>query len=202
MHHTINIQNMEPDQFTPEESLKLITQVISEAKLKFQENGFIYMFWGGLVAIAALTQFVLLNTGYEEINFYPYFMMPLGGIFTGIYYSRKKEGAQNQISKIISSSWIVLGVNMMILGIIYGSVLKENIVPVILILLSLGITISGVSIKSNLILYSGIFINLSAFICFNLEWIYHPLLMGLVSFVAIFIPGLILMINFKKRVNV
>lgn len=193
---------METDKLSPEKSLELITQVITQARNKFAENGFIYMFWGALIAITSISQFVLLKNEYYDINYYPYFLMPIGGIFTGYYFSKKKKNKHNQISKIVSSTWIVLSLNMLILGFLFAPALKESLTPIILILLSLGIIVSGVSIKSRLLLFSGVFINISALLCFKIDWIYHPLLMGIVSIVAILIPGIILMFQHKRNENV
>jgi hypothetical protein len=91
---------------------------------------------------------------------------------------------------------------MMILGFLFANNLKENLIPILLILLSIGTIVSGTSIKSKLLLYSGIFIGISAFSGFYFERIYLPLLMGIVAIMAIFIPGLLLMIQQKKRENV
>ncbi len=193
---------METNKLSPEKSLELITQVINEARTKVEENGFIYMFWGALIAIAALSQFVLLTYEYYHIHYYPYFLMPIGGIFTGYYFSKKGKTPQNQISKIISIGWMVLSVNMMILGFVFATTLKEHLTPIILILQGVGLIISGGAIKSKLLLYAGIAINISGLVCFNLAWIYHPLLSGVVAIIAIFIPGLILMIQHKNRSNV
>ncbi len=74
--------------------------------------------------------------------------------------------------------------------------------PIILILLGIGLFISGGAIKSRLIIVSGILINISGYICFNLKWINHSLLMCIVSVNAILIPGIILMIEHKKKKNV
>jgi len=194
---------MKTDELSPEKSLELITQVINEARSKFEENGFIYMFWGALNAIASISQFVLLKNEYYDINWYPYLLMPIGAIYTGFYFSKKQgKSRQNQISKIISALWIVLSINIMILGFIFGATLKESLIPVILILLSVGVIVSGISIKSRLLLYSGILINISAFISFKLDWIYHPLLMGIVSIIALLIPGILLMLKYNKKGNV
>ncbi|MCK5823755.1 MAG: hypothetical protein KAG95_07110 [Bacteroidales bacterium] len=189
---------MKTENLTPEKSLELITQVINEAKTKFEENGFIYVFWGALVSIASISQFVLLKNEYYNINYYPYFLMPIGAIYTWYYFSKKKKSKKNQISRIVSIAWVILSLNMMILGFFFGPMLKENLIPVILILLSVGTMISGVTIKSKLILFSGIIINISALICFNLEWIYQPLAMGILSVITFLIPGVILMIQNNK----
>ncbi len=197
------LQKMKTDNLSPEKSLELITQVITQARNKFEENGFIYMFWGALLAIASFAQFILLKNEYYDINWYPYLLMPIGSIYTGYYFSKKQsKSGQNQISKIISALWIVLSTNMMFLGFLFGDDLKENLTPILLILLSIGTIISGISIKSKLLLYSGIFIGVSAFLGFYLDWIYHPLLMGIVSIIAILIPGIILMVQHKRRKSV
>jgi len=103
--------------------------------------------------------------------------MPIGAIYSSIYFSKKKKNKQNLISKIVSALWIVLSINMMFLGFLFANNLKENLIPIILILLSIGTIVSGTSIKSKLLLYSGIFIGLSAFLGFYLECIYQPLLL-------------------------
>ncbi len=191
---------MQTDKLSPEKSLELITQVITQARNKFEENGFIYLFWGALIAITSISQFVLLKNEYYDINWYPYLLMPIGSIYSAIYFSKRgKKNKQNLISKIVSALWIVLSINIMILGFLFANNLKENLIPIILILLSIGTIVSGTSIKSKLLLYSGIFIGLSAFSCFYLEWIYHPLLMGIVSIIAILIPGIILMVQQKRK---
>jgi len=194
---------METNKLSPEKSLELITQVITQARNKFEENGFIYMFWGVLIAITSISQFVLLKNEYYNINWYPYLLMPIGVIYSTIYFSKKKrKNKQNLISKIISALWIVLSINMILLGFLFANNLKENLIPIILILLSIGTIVSGTSIKSKLILYSGIFIGLSALLGFYLEWIYQPLLMGVVSIITILIPGIILMVQHKRKENV
>jgi len=194
---------METDKLSPEKSLELITQVITQARDKFEENGFIYMFWGALITITSISQFVLLKNEYYNINWYPYLLMPIGAIYSTIYFSKKKrKNKQNLISKILSALWIVLSINMMLLGFLFANNLKENLIPIILILLSIGIIVSGTSIKSKLLLYSGIFIALSSFLGFYLEWIFQPLLMGVVSIITILIPGIILMVQHKKKENV
>lgn len=150
---------METNKLSPEKSLELITQVITQAR-----NKFIYMFWGALIAITSISQFVLLKHEFYNISWYPYLLMPIGSIYSAIYYSRKKgKSKQNLIYRIVSALWIVLSINMMILGFLFGDNLKKNLIPIILILLSIGAIVSATSIKSNLLLYSGIFIGLSAF---------------------------------------
>ncbi len=193
---------MENKNLTPERSFELITQVINDAKSRFEGNGFIYAFWGLLDAVAAFGQFFLLKNGYHSINYYPYFLLPLGAIYTGYYFFKKGRGRQNQIGRMVSIAWIAVVLNIFILGFLLPGILRQHLLPVILILVGIGTIVSAGAIKSRLILYSGIVINFAGLVCFRLEWIYQPLLFGLVSVVAMLIPGIILMVEHKKRENV
>ena len=194
---------MQTEKLSAEKSLELITELIAQARKKFEENGFIFMFWGALIAIAAIGQFVLLKNEYYSIHWYPYFLMPLGAIFAMFYFSKKEEHSNhNQISRIVSYAWIFLSINMLVLGFLFGRILIENLIPVILILLAVGTIISGVSVKSRLLLFSGIIINLSAFAGFYIPILYQPLLMGIVAIIAVFIPGIILMVQYKRKRHV
>ena len=191
---------MKSTEFTPEKSLELITQVIAEARDRFEENGFVYMLWGALIAVASLGQFVLIETGHGNISWYPYLLMPAGAIYTSFYYARRKKPSRaNVISLMMTALWVVLSIYMMVLGFLFGGSLKEHLIPVILILLSIGITVSGTSLRSGLLVAAGIFIGLSALAGFYMDRTLQSLWMGVVSFVAIFIPGLIMMYKHKRR---
>lgn len=191
---------METEKLSVEKSFELIAQVITQARNRFEENGFIYLFWGLLIALASIGQFILLQKEYYTINWYPYLLMPIGAIFSGYYFAKKKEKPQrNVIGRIVSWAYVFLSLNMMVLGFMFYPTLKENLIPIILILLSVGIFISAIAIKSRLLLSSGILINLSAFASFSIEPIYRPLLMGIVSIVAVMIPGIILMIQHNRK---
>ena len=129
--------------------------------------------------------------------------MPLGAVYSFFYFSRKEGyNKHNQIGKIVSYSWGVLSINMLVLGFLLGRILIANLIPVIFILLAAGTVISGASVRSRLLLVSGILINLSAFAGFYIPILYQPLLMGIVAIVAVFIPGILLMVKYKRKRNV
>jgi len=188
---------------TPEKSFDIINQAIKEARTRVEENGPIYTLWGLLSTLAALGQFYLLKNGQFTINYYPYFLMPLGAIYTAYYFYRKKrKGPQNHIGKIIGISLTIVTLNVFVLSFLLAGILKTQLIPILLILLGTGTIISAGATRNKLILFSGIILNLSGLACFYVEWMYQPLLLGIVSTVAIFIPGIILMVEQKKKENV
>lgn len=192
---------METNDFSPQQSLELITAVIQEARSKFEEDGVIYTMWGALLLIASLGQFYLLSNAYYQTHYYPYFLMPVGGLVTWWYYYRKvkTERGSNQIGKINTALWITCGINMFLLGFMLNYILQANLTPVILIVLGIGITVSGTIIQSKILQFSGIFTNVAAVVCFYIAWHYHPLVNATVALFAVLIPGILLMNRYKKQ---
>jgi len=190
---------MQEEPFSPEQSLALIAQVIEEAKSKFEENGVIYFMWGAILGFAALLQYGLLKNGQEEISYYGYFIVPVGALVSWYYYAKKKSARRNQVSTNISITWGVVSLNLMILGFFFNFVLQEHLTPLMLILMGIGTTISGGLIRSRLILLAGVLLNISGFVCFQLNWLEHPLVLGISAILFILVPGLLLMSKHKRN---
>lgn len=192
---------MNREQLTPERSLEIITQAISEAKTKFEEDGLIYVFWGSLTAIAAFSQFFLMQAERYDISFYPWFLMPFGGIFSFWYYARKNKGKSNKVSEMVSICWATISMNILILSFGFAPFLQASLIPLILIFIGMGMVITGKIVRSNVIFIPGLLLDIIGFVCFAVEWIYQPLLMGVAAILGFLIPGLILMRNYKRLKN-
>jgi hypothetical protein len=183
---------MENNEFTPSESLALITKVILEAKEKFRENGFSFIYWGSCVFIASFAQFLLLQTRYYHINYYPYYIFPLASVFAFFYYKKKyKLGkSSNIISSALSVLGILMGINMMISGFFFWNKFGIALVPFMLILMAIWLMLSGVLIKNRMLMISAVVANIVGFATFYISREYHPLVMALVSLFTIVFPGL------------
>ncbi len=189
---------------TPQESLSLITKTIEDAKSRYQENGSIFIFWGILIFIASMGQFILLQLEYYKISYYPYFMMPLGGIYTGYYYYNKyktKKLPKNILSYILSALGISLGANFTILGFFFWQELGSALFPVFSILLAIYVLISGIAIRFKPFVYSGILLNLAGICSFYIAMEFHPLIFALAGIFTFTVPGIILN-TVNKRKNV
>ncbi len=193
---------METNNLTPEKSFEIISQMIEDAKNRFEENGFIYVLWGVLLGIASFTHFYLIQLELHQYSGYPYFLMPLGVVITWVYMARKKHTGKNQIGRIVGDIWMFISVNLLILGFAFHSILDTNLIPVMLILIAIGMGLSGIALKSNIKIFAAIAINLLGFICFMINWMYHPLIMGIAAVLGILLPGVIFMFNNKKNQNV
>jgi hypothetical protein len=191
---------MENKEFTPSESLSLIANVISEAKSRFKDNGFSFIFLGLCSAVASLGQFVLLKLEYYHINYYPYFIMPIAAAVTFFYYKKKKSAVKSKniigtLFRIISA---IMGFNFMIAGFFFWGKFGIALVPFMLILFSIWSALTGVLIKNRIFLISGIVINLIAYCSFFIGREYHPLVLSVVSLIGIVLPGIILNYSSKE----
>jgi hypothetical protein len=191
---------MENKELTPSESLALISDIILEAKSRFQDNGFSFIFLGLCCFAASFGQFSLLKLGYNQINYYPYFIMPLAGVVTYFYY-KKKRGVvrpKNQISSVLSILGAAIGLNVMVAGFLFWDKFGIGLIPFILILFSIWSILTGVLIKNKISIVSGVLINVIAFFAFFIEREYHPLVLSVVSLLGFVFPGILFNYSQKK----
>lgn len=59
--------------------------------------------------------------------------------------------------------------------------------------------VAGSFIRSSLLLYCGIMLNLSAYIAFFIPWKNQALFMGIIAILTFLIPGILLRIKHKKN---
>ena len=78
---------MENKDISPEESIRVIQQMIAESRNRFYNNGFALLFWGVLVILACLGQYVLIQTGHQKHSDYIWpVTLGIGIIGTFLYF--------------------------------------------------------------------------------------------------------------------
>jgi hypothetical protein len=188
---------MNENSFTPEESLLLISRTIEETKQSFQENGHIIILWGSLTFIVVLSQYVLVLLGLYKLFDIAWtcILFPLGAIYTFLYVRRKEK--RNNIPKTIfariigTMGWVV-GLNLLVMGFVFGNQLGKAIAPVFIILLALFTIMTGISIKFKPLTVGGILLNLIGLGTFLVNPDYHGFSMMLAAVVGLIIPGILL----------
>jgi hypothetical protein len=191
---------MENKELTPSESLELITKVILEAKSRFHDTGFSFIFLGAVICLASLAQFVLIKMGYGSICYYPYFLMPIAAVITYFYYHNKLKNVpktHNPISMVLRFLGLIIGINTMVIGFAFANKFGLSLFPVMLILVALWSMISGLAIKFKAIFITGFLINIIGFAVFFIPLLYHPLILSAVSLIGLVLPGIIL--NYTNR---
>ena len=190
---------MKTTNFSPDESFEIIESVIKQAKTRFEENGFAFILWGIIVPIYCFSQAYLIAIGKGAISWYPYLIMPLVSMISIIYYVKKKNFKQNPLKLVSSRLWLFTGVNIMIIAFGFNSYLESNLTSIILLLMGIATAVAGSFIRSSLLLYCGIMLNLSAYIAFFIPWKNQALFMGIIAILTFLIPGILLRIKHKKN---
>lgn len=195
---------MEEKELTPMESLSLITSVIEQAKSRFCENGFSFIFLGICIFIAALAQFILLELKYYSINYIPYFIMPVAGIVVYFYYRNKRQEtrSKNIIGSIFSALGIFLGINVLAAGFFFWSKFGITLIPFMLIMLSIWLILFGTVFKNYFFIVAGILLDVTAFGSLYVGLEYHPLVLSIAALIGVVLPGAVFNFSQKKSSHV
>jgi drug/metabolite transporter (DMT)-like permease len=178
----------------PQQSLEIIQRTIAEAKTRFQENGLLYIFWGALIAFCAIAQFVM-ESQHVPYAFAVWFLTILGFFITFIYFYRKNRNVRrgkNIISEILSSSGIIVGVNISLLGFCFWMFLGSSFIPIVVIFLSFYTMIIGKALQFRQMFISGLISNVLGFALFFVPLQYQPLGLAAVAIFLLLIPGILL----------
>lgn len=181
---------MEKQDLTPRESLSVINEMISTARSRLNENGYIYRFWGWLIFVCALAQFVLFKLEFFEYNYFPYLLLLPAGIYTWVKESRRhRQQRGSYINSVMTALWIPLAANLAIVGFLIWPVFEISPTPFLLIFLAIGAIVSGGTIKFTPLIWGGILCNAIGIAAFFAPWLYHPLLLAAGIVAADLIPG-------------
>src|SRR5450759_2704235 len=101
------------ENFSKEESLKLITEMIQKAKHSFHENGTSAILWGSVIGIAGLVNFAELYWNYN-IGF-DIWLIVLAAIIPQVFISVRKSKQKQVVTHIegvMDTIWIVYGISI------------------------------------------------------------------------------------------
>lgn len=188
----------------PNDSLKIIQEIINQRKQKYEQNGFFFIFWGILISVAGITQFLMyqFDFHFNKSGFVWLILMPLGFIFTFVTKMREGIKAEKQGKSIDWTGWLwlVAGIGAMVGGFTQSSLkLITILIYLPLIMASLATTLQlknrlwiSTSLISFVLVYSTLFVNYG----------YYIILMTVVLAALLFlIPGIQLHSDYKKRIS-
>jgi len=193
---------MEQENFSPQESLQLIDNMINKAKNRFTENGFLYLLWGWLILISSVGHFVLLKLQlfkHPELIWTSCWLAIIVQIVF-LVRKKKKEKVKTYSDEIIDNIWICFGICMLVLSIIVS---RNNIwmymYPIILMLYGIPTFLSGVVMQFRPLKIGGISCWALAVLSTFFLPIYYLLLLAAAVLIAWIIPGYLLRQKFKNQ---
>jgi hypothetical protein len=182
-----------------EESIGIIQSIIETEKMRFSENGFIYRMWGWLVIFAASLEYLLFYMNVQH-HYYAWFLMILGGVYTGIYYSKSKNRQTYPLSgKIMAYTWIAASLNIFIVSFFFPQMAGQWLLFIILAFIGVATVVSGALLRFPLMIIGGFICNALAFASLFTS----PAYWGLYSIMAVtvsdLIPGYVLKAKFSEK---
>lgn len=194
---------MHEENFSPEQSLKIIQTMIEKTKNDFLDVSFYYLFWGWLVFVAALGQYILISISFAK-SYLIWNLMWLGMIVS-ITYSimhRKKVKVKTYMGESMAYLGLGIGICFTILGFIFSYYdLWEVSAPIYYLLYGLFSFMGGAILRFYYLKWAAVFCWLIAIVSVFLKVESHLLLTAATILVAYIVPGYLLKAKHARQTN-
>ncbi len=196
--------------FSEEESLLLITQMISKAKSDFIETGISALMWGSIVTFCALVEFASFYypIPWADLVWLLTFLAVIPQIIISVR-ERKKKKFKTYHEDAMGGIWIAFGVSMFLLNFYLNSLTVPvgSLRPNALFLIVYGIPTfaTGFTRRFKPMIFGGIACWVFAVVSLYTSYPYALLLVAGAALLAWFIPGIILQrryLNAKRQQHV
>lgn len=187
---------MEDKKLTEKESLELIAQMIRNTQSRMEENsGTMFLIWGYLTTIVTMIVWSLLMlTGNYQYQWL-WFLLPATGSVLTLLQIRKEAGkprANTYVDRVVGYIWLVMGIIGFVLSVISIVTYKLPILFIIVLIMGIGTTLTGLITRFRPLVYSGTLGLLVSVILLFVGWkTQMPIFAGVFIFMMI-IPGHIL----------
>ncbi|MDV3307632.1 MAG: hypothetical protein LOY03_02295 [Cyclobacteriaceae bacterium] len=185
---------MEPPekQMTAEESLKLITTMIHQAKTGIRQKSFYFLLWGWIVALAFLGGYILLKAGYQKPYMIWFITIP-GGILSFYYGSRtrRESGPSTQLESILMWAWLAFVVTIIIF-MVFGREVNYHLNALILLVSAIPTLVSGVVLRFRPMLFGAVVFWITGTVCFLVSYDWQLLVGAVAVTLGYLVPGYLL----------
>ncbi len=187
--------------FSPDESLRLIRNMIDKTRRDVSDNSIYFLIWGWGAFIGCVGQFVLkavLHNPYHYLVWLITFVCAGISIVVGIRQKRK-EKAITYIGESMSYVWSGLGIAFSVLSIIFLKIGWQYCFPFFTLMYGLGTFVSGKFLKYKPLIIGGIIGFILAAFCAWLIYDYQILCAAVALLVSYIIPGHMLRARYKSE---
>lgn len=145
------------DKLNPEQSLALITSMISQAKGNMKKSSFYFLLWGWTIVVANLGVYVLMKfTSFPNPHLMFAITIPMA-IISIIYGIRQEKTSVStthldQVNKWI---WIGFGINCFVFA-AFAKQIGWMVNPVIIVLCAMPTFVTGIMLRFKPLMYGGI----------------------------------------------
>jgi hypothetical protein len=190
---------MQAENFSEQDSLKLINEMIGKAKKSYVTKGIASMVWGAIITFCGLANWYEIHF---KVDFGDVWLLTLFALIPQIYFSIKERRSKNFISHnetTISYIWIAFTVSMFITTPYFGKLQGVSPIPIIMMLYAFPTFIIGGMYNFKPMILGGIFCWVASISSIYTNMEIDMLLMAACGLIAWLIPGIILWNRYKKN---
>ena len=198
--------DMEEKQLSGHESLALINQMISKAKNEITDNGFGWLLWGGMIFLASMSTYIILEFDLDVDTFIGWNIFGLIAIPLMVYNlirARKVLRTRTYVDELLNMFDVGFTICLFVIILsINISVSPNHGFGYFLMVYAFLMLIQGSAIRFRP-LFVGAIINWAGAVAifFNDEFKYDMLITAIAVFIGYIIPGLMLRSQYRKRVK-
>ncbi|MBS1916169.1 MAG: hypothetical protein JST87_07820 [Bacteroidetes bacterium] len=194
------MHNQEND-FSPEQSLKLITSMIETTKNSLKDRSHYFLLWGWAVMTACVSQYFLKVVMNYPNHYLVWWITPVV-LVVQIFFivrDRKKEKVKTYINEVSIYLWTAIGLSFFAASFIFSKIGWENCYAVYIILYGIGTYVSGSLIKFRPLIVGGIICFPLAAVTAYLSFDHQIIMLAVAILISYIIPGHLLRMKFKKQ---
>ena len=194
---------MDEKNLSTQESLRVIRETIDLAKSGFKEDGFHFLLWGWLVAVASAADWYLAAVLHKEWHSMVWMIMVVVGVPTALireFRMGKKVQTRNVVREWYGQIWLGYGISMF-LAIFLLARLGVSPVPVILTLTGFATYMSGILLRFKPLLIGAAVFWAGALWCMFLNNGQHLLIQSFTAVLGYLTPGYLLNNQAKNNVS-
>lgn len=181
-------------ELTPEESLKLIEDMIVQAKRSFHRMSYYFLLWGVLLILAMASQLIAGYAGWNDHGYAMGIAGILGGVLSTMHGKRegKREVASNPMDRVLVWLWSAFIITMLITIVGYGVAGGGTPGGSIMILTGLPTFVTGQMIRFKPLIFGGILFWVLGAVCFYVEPVVMAALYIIAMLFGYIVPGYLL----------
>jgi hypothetical protein len=192
---------MQAENFTEQDSLKLINEMISKAKKSYITKGTASIVWGIIIFLCSLVSW---SEAHFKYNFpFDVWLLTLVALIVQIFFSLKEKRSRQFVSYegiVIAYTWMAFAASICILSFYMSTHTQHGeSSSLVMMLYAIPTFITGGVTKFKPMIFGGIFCWVVSFISIYTTIEVDLLLMAACGLFAWLVPGIILWKSYKKN---
>lgn len=190
--------------FTPDESIKLIRNMIDKTRREFSDNSIYFLIWGWGAFLGCVGQFLLKAVFEYSHHYRVWFITIVCAILTVIIVVRdnKREKVQTYVGDSMNYVWTGLGIAFTVIGIIFIKIGWQYCFPFYILLYGIGTFVSGRFLNYSPLIIGGVISFILASISAWLPYDYQILCAAGALLASYIIPGHMLRLRYQRSIQI